>query len=335
MKKLLLGLAVCFAAALSAQNYPGNGWGYENNNSGYNNGTSYFPDDYYYEFPSDYYGEDYYQDFYRDYRSSLQMINWTGFYRDYRLSKYQIDQIIDLNNQFNSYAIWNSYYRANPQRWYYDRYYALERILGPKIFIVFQNNYYNGYNPVAYYHSRWENYYRPRYVVRPTYVNININYYKVNKQQYHQSVGNRFGWNQMRSNNSFRGENNANGNFRNNVSANTTVRNDGKVTSSAVAGDNRRSAENLGTRNVPVRTPSASDNIPAQPRVRNYSPAVPPSATVQSPRASNTRTEPSRTAVAAPAMGSGRSSTNTGNRASSAGSSDQRNPTAGSRGMRN
>ncbi len=222
MKKIILGAAVFFATLVSAQYYPNNGWG----NDGYSNGSYsdrddeyYFPDDYYYEYPDDYYSDDYYNNYYDDYRRSISMINWQRFFMEYRLSRMQINMILDLNRQFDSFYTWNSYYRMNPNRWFYDRFYALERILGPRIFIVFQNNYYNGYSPVVYYTNRWNNYYRPRYHVMPYYRTVNINIYKVNRYDYHRSVGNQYGWNQPRNSHNpggFREDNNRNsGGFRN------------------------------------------------------------------------------------------------------------------------
>lgn len=263
MKKLLLGLAVCFATALSAQNYPNNGWG-NSNEYGYNNSDEdyYFPDDYYYEYPDDYYAEDYYTGFYNDYRESLQMINWNAFFRKYRLNRHQISLILDLNNQFSSYNVWNSYYRSNPQRWYYDRYYALERILGPSVYVVFQNNYYNGYTPVAYYHNRCISYYRPTYYVRPAYVNININYYKVNRNQYHQTVGNNYGWKQTRDRSNSIAENgNISGGYRSNNSAQNDVSNSGtrnKSLQNTTRSSSTRSTDVVMNSTQPTRTRSVS-----------------------------------------------------------------------------
>ncbi len=264
MKKLLFGLSVCFATVLSAQNYPSNnGWG--NNSSSYSSyddqySDYYFPDDYYYEYPDDYYADDFYRGYYDDYRQSLQIINWNRFFRENNLSRRQISMILDLNNQFNNFNVWNSYYRSNPQRWYYDRYFALERILGPSVYIVFQNNYYNGYNPVIYYHNRWDNYYRPSYYIRPAYVNININYYKVNRQQYHQSVGNNYGWNQPRNvSNGFKEDNNRIGSYRNNQAAENGFKNAG----------NRNSSLENGSRSTSIRSTNAVQNSTQPPRTRS------------------------------------------------------------------
>ncbi|WP_435522478.1 hypothetical protein [Chryseobacterium indoltheticum] len=100
--------------------------------------------DYYYNYPQDYYPADYYQSYYNDYRQSIININWNGFFVQHRLNRWQIDQILYLNNLYSSFAAWNNFYRYNPDRWYYDRFYAMERILGPRVFVIFQNNYYHG-----------------------------------------------------------------------------------------------------------------------------------------------------------------------------------------------
>ena len=70
-------------------------------------------DDYYYEYPNDYYGDDYYQSYYNDYRRSISMINWQRFFMQYRLTNWQVNMIMDLNRQFDSYNVWSSYYRMN------------------------------------------------------------------------------------------------------------------------------------------------------------------------------------------------------------------------------
>ena len=194
MKKILLGLSVFLMTLVSAQNYPDyypNG----NNSNGYNNGNYYgneddefyFPDDYYYEYPSDYYSNALYQDYYNDYRRSINDVNWNRFVAMQRLSPWQVQQIMMLNDSFSSYSAFNSYYRYNPDRWYYDRFYAMQRILGPSVFIVFQNNYYQGYNPIVYYQNYNRRHYARNIYVVPRYRNVNINVYKVNKVQYHQT----------------------------------------------------------------------------------------------------------------------------------------------------
>ncbi len=261
MKKLLLGLAVSFSMLAYAQYGSHNGWSNHYPDYGYyENNHFYFPDDYYYEYPNDYFADDFYNGYYNDYRRSITMVNWSSFFRKHKLKRWQIEMIMDLNNQFSSFAMWNSYYRMNPHRWYYDRFYALERILGPQIFIIYQNIYYGGYAPVVYYTNHWNNYYRPRYVVRPRYRNININIYKINRNTYHQTTGNNYGWNQPRTTtaNGVRTINTESGGRNNQYSG-------GRVINSA-AGD--RTQNSSGTRvqnNTPIRSVNTSVNTaPAQ-----------------------------------------------------------------------
>ncbi|MDR3026505.1 hypothetical protein [Chryseobacterium sp.] len=190
MKKIFLGLAFGLGVLTSAQQYPNNGWGddgYYQNGEGYysdEDDRNYFPDDYYYNYPQDYYPSDYYQSYYNDYRGSIINIDWNGFFVQNRLSRWQIDQIMRLNNLYASFTAWNSFYRYNPDRWYYDRFYALERILGPRVFVVFQNNYYRGSSPVVYFQNYRRSYYVPRYTVMPRYRNININIYRVDRSRF-------------------------------------------------------------------------------------------------------------------------------------------------------
>ena len=213
MKKILLSLSLAVGTLISAQYYPQGGYSDHYPQYGtYQNDNYYFPEDYYYEYPEDYYDDGYYQNFYNDYNHSIVNINWNAFFREVRLSRPQITMILDLNRQFPSFYSWNSYYRMNPNRWWYDRFYALERIMGPQIFIVFQNRFYNGYSPVNYYNNYWYDYYRPRYHVRPAYANININVFRVDRNVYHRHVGSNYGWNQPRDNSyqgSFRGGSNS------------------------------------------------------------------------------------------------------------------------------
>ena len=202
MKKILTFLALGIFSLGFSQYYPSTGRTYDNYNGWYADDSHYFPDDYYYEYPYDYYTDDYYRSFYNDYRRSLTMVNWNRFFRDMSLNPWQIDMILELNSQFPSFYVWNDYYRSNPNRWYYDRYYALERILGSRIFRIFQTRYYNGYSPVRYYVNYWRNYYKPRYYsyyVVPRYRQVNVNVYHVNKYDYHRTVGNKYGWTQPRN----------------------------------------------------------------------------------------------------------------------------------------
>lgn len=189
MKKILLGFALSIATLSFAQQYPNNGWG--DDGYGYNDGyysddddQNYFPDDYYYNYPQDYYPSDYYQSYYNDYRNSIININWNVFFAQNRLNRWQIDQILYLNNLYSSFSSWNNFYRYNPDRWYYDRYYAMERILGPRLFVVFQNNYYHGSSPIVYFQNYRRTYYVPRYRVMPRYRNVNINIYRVDRSKF-------------------------------------------------------------------------------------------------------------------------------------------------------
>ncbi|WP_374458697.1 hypothetical protein [Chryseobacterium taeanense] len=190
MKKILIGFALSIGTFSLAQQYPNNGWeddGYYQNDGGYysdEDDQNYFPDDYYYNYPQDYYPQNYYQSNYNDYRNSIVSINWNVFFTQNRLSPWQIDQIIRLNNLYVSFSSWNRFYRYNPDRWYYDRFYALQRIMGPRVFVVFQNNYYRGYSPVVYF----QNYRRTHYAAIcrpiPRYRNININIYRVDRARF-------------------------------------------------------------------------------------------------------------------------------------------------------
>lgn len=202
MKKILLGVTMLFTTLAFAQNnypdyYP------SNDNDNYytdQDDNYYFPDDYYYDYPSDYYSDDFYRNSYNDYRRSIVSVNWNGFFIEYNLSPWQIQQIAYLNNLYSSFVVWNNYYRHNPDRWYYDRFYALERILGPDIFVVYQNRYYHGYNPIAYCRNYRINHYKPIVWVQPRYRGININIYKVNRYDYHQNNA----WNNPRQNIGFK-----------------------------------------------------------------------------------------------------------------------------------
>nr|WP_315032598.1 hypothetical protein [uncultured Chryseobacterium sp.] len=226
MKKIILGLAFGLGVLASAQQYPNNGWGddgyYQNDGGYYSNedDRNYFPDDYYYNYPQDYYPSDYYQSYYNDYRNSIVNINWNGFFVQNRLSRWQIDQIVRLNNLYSSFSTWDNFYRYNPDRWYYDRFYALERILGPRVFVVFQNDYYRGSSPIVYFQNYRRTYYVPRYAVMPRYRNININIYRVDRSRFRRVDNPTFDIirRDSRANNGFRGsvrDGNNSGGFRN------------------------------------------------------------------------------------------------------------------------
>lgn len=190
MKKILLGFALSLATLSFAQQYPDNGWG-DNGSNGNNNGyysdqddQNNFPNDYYYNYPQDYYPSGYYQNYYNDYRNSISNINWNVFFAQNRLNRWQIDQVLRLNNLYVGFTAWDNFYRYNPDRWYYDRFYALERILGPRVFVTFQNNYYHGSSPIGYFQNYRRTYYVPRYRVMPHYRNVNINVYRVDRAKF-------------------------------------------------------------------------------------------------------------------------------------------------------
>ncbi|MFC5874482.1 hypothetical protein SAMN05443633_102124 [Chryseobacterium arachidis] len=245
MKKILISFALGLATLSFAQQYPNDGWGNDDGyyqNDGYysdEDDQNYFPDDYYYNYPQDYYPSNYYQSNYNDYRNSIVSINWNVFFNQNRLSPWQIDQILRLNNLYVSFSTWNNYYRYNPDRWYYDRFYALERIMGPRVFVVFQNNFYHGYRPVVYF----QNYRRSHYAAIcrpiPRYRNVNINVYRVDRARFNRLDNPTFKIvRTQRPNNGFRNdgrngnnagyrnqaENRNNGGFRNNDNG---VRNNG------------------------------------------------------------------------------------------------------------
>lgn len=318
MKKIFFGLAVFFAMLTSAQMYPdyypNSGYGNSDYYGDYDD-EFYFPDDYYYEYPSDYYSNGYYESCYNDYRNSIMAVNWNRFFRTYNLSPWQIEQIMLLNGMYPSYASWNSYYRFNPDRWYYDRFFALQRILGPRIFVVYQNNYFHGHHPVAYFQSYRRDYYVPRYRVMPRYRNINVNVYKVDKVQYHQSNprANYSFKNESRVRNTTSADNTRASGFRNDnkssVRTNTGVRtqnsNSVRPNTSVRTPNNTSTRSNSGTAagnvrsNNSVRTPNSNQNsIRNNSSLRNTTP--------QRNVESNNRTQQNRST--APQSGSTRNS---------------------------
>ena len=96
-------------------------------------------------------------DYYNDYRRSISDVNWTTIIADLVLTPSQKDQLFALNNRYPDYDTWNRTYRDNPDRWRDDRYYSMERILGPAKYKKFKNNYYKGQNPVAVYNRNKNN----------------------------------------------------------------------------------------------------------------------------------------------------------------------------------
>jgi hypothetical protein len=222
MKKILVSALLLIAGCSFGQQYPVNSnYGNSENSYNYNNGNYDYPDDYYYDFPTDYYPQTYYESYYNDYRKSIISINWSRFFRQYRLNRYQIEQIIYLNNLYQSFANWNSFYGVNPDRWYYDRFYALQNILGPQIFISFQNNYYQGYNPIVHFQNYRRTYYTPRFHVNTQYRNVNITKYRVDRNTYKDPRANNglYDPNHRNNTNGLQQPNSGNGGFRSGVKA--------------------------------------------------------------------------------------------------------------------
>ncbi len=269
MKKLLLGLAMAIGTLSFAQyqssSYGNVGYG---NYDGYYNDSYYFPDEYYYDYPRDYYAENYYQSYYNDYRNSIVMINWNDFFRRHRLSSWQVQQIMMLNDMYASYSSWNSYYRYNPDRWYFDRFYSLQQILGPKIFIVFQNNYYNGYHPIAYFQNYRQEYYVPRYRVTPRYRNVNINIYRVDRNRFIEKHGNKFGWNETRNPHNAAGVRQPTGRRDGTATVSPSIRNNPALRSGSQRVEQqatpRRTGTFSGVRNVASPRSSANESVQGQ-----------------------------------------------------------------------
>ena len=216
-KKIFLSFALLLGSLTFAQDYydtyPQNDYnGYEYYDSSYD-----YPDNYYYNYPADYYPDDYYQGYYSDYRRAVFSVDWNRFFVQYNLSPWQINQIIILNNRFPSFAAWNSYYRWNPDRWYYDRFFALQNILGSNIFVIYQNNYFHGRSPIVFFRNRCVNYYAVHYPVRPVYRNVNINIYRVDRSNF------RNGFREPARNNSLVTPRNSN--IQNNAPRNGTINN--------------------------------------------------------------------------------------------------------------
>lgn len=253
MKKILLTVLFSVSAAAFAQVYPdyhSSGGAYSDDYYSSAEDEYYFPEDYYYEYPTDYYSNDFYRAYYNDYQRSIRDVNWNLLFSQYRLSPWQIQDILYLNQRFSSFSSWNRYYHLNPDRWYYDRFYALQQILGPQIFVVFQNTYYNGYSPVAYYTDYRVRHYRPVVYVTPRYRNVNINIFRIDRRQYHQN----YGWDYRPGRNGgFRNEPRAGGGWNNATPRNDGFRsNESGLRSEAAKRDQfPRSYQESGTRNNP------------------------------------------------------------------------------------
>jgi len=96
-------------------------------------------------------------DYYNDYRRSVTDVNWQTVVTDLVLSTAQANQLYSLNDKYADYNTWNAVYGNNPDRWRTDRYYEIERILGPTKYTKFKTKYYKGKNPVAVYNSNKNN----------------------------------------------------------------------------------------------------------------------------------------------------------------------------------
>ncbi|NIF06252.1 hypothetical protein F3J23_12465 [Chryseobacterium sp. Tr-659] len=105
------------------------------------------------------------QNYYNDYRGSISSINWGQAAIFLGLNKNQINQIMILNNRYPDYNSWNRVYAKQPNRWYTDRYYAIERIMTPEQYKRFYARYYQGQNPRIIY----DNTYRKHYDRPPMY----------------------------------------------------------------------------------------------------------------------------------------------------------------------
>ncbi|AZA93456.1 Uncharacterised protein [Chryseobacterium nakagawai] len=102
------------------------------------------------------------QNYYNDYRGSVSSINWGQVAIFLGLNRSQINQMTVLNNRYPDYNSWNHVYAKEPNRWYNDRYYEIERIMTPEQYKKFYSRYYNGQNP----RLKYDNDYR-RYQNRP------------------------------------------------------------------------------------------------------------------------------------------------------------------------
>ncbi len=287
MKKIILTLAIIFGGLVSAQDYydtyPADYNGYEYYNNSYD-----YPDDYYYNYPADYYPDQYYQGYYNDYRQAVYGINWNRFFGQYRLTPWQIDQIIALNNRFANFAAWDMYYHYNPDRWYYDRFFALQNILGPQIFIIYQNNYFSGRSPIVFYRNRFANFYARRYPVSPVYRNVNINIYRIDRNNFRdgfRNAGRNQGMINTGGNSGIRNSQNprsgANGNnlgsIRETGSSGVRIQNDNIRNQGTRNSDNIRVESDIRTENSGIRNnsfPRSNGNVRSQqmPDVRQESP---------------------------------------------------------------
>ena len=219
--KIFLASALSFAGMAMTQNYPNDNY-YGNNNYG-SNGYEYYyddynyPDEYYYDYPNDYYTNDFYRGYYNDYRNTIVSVNWDRLFIEFNLSPWQVREIRVLNDRFSNYNHWCNYYRYNPDRWYYDRFITLERILGPRVYVTFYGRYYNNYNPIVYYRNYRVKHYTHVVYVTPRYRNVDVRTFR---NDHFRNYG--FRDNNSRNNNYHSVGSNNNGSFRDDNRKNNT-----------------------------------------------------------------------------------------------------------------
>ena len=103
------------------------------------------------------------QTYYNDYRGSVSSINWGQVAIFLGLNNNQINQLTLLNNRYPDYNSWNRAYGKEPNRWYTDRYYAMEKIMTPVQYKKFYSQYYQGQNPRVKYDNDYRNHHdRPQ-----------------------------------------------------------------------------------------------------------------------------------------------------------------------------
>ncbi|AZB07810.1 hypothetical protein EG344_02585 [Chryseobacterium sp. G0162] len=98
------------------------------------------------------------QNYYNDYRGSVSSINWGQVAIFLGLNRNQINQLTVLNNRYPDYNSWNHVYAKEPNRWYNDRYYEIERIMTPEQYKKFYSRYYSGQNPRLKYDNDYRRY---------------------------------------------------------------------------------------------------------------------------------------------------------------------------------
>ncbi|MGH1516409.1 hypothetical protein [Chryseobacterium sp. JK1] len=98
------------------------------------------------------------QNYYNDYRGSIASINWGQVAIYLGLNKAQINQLTILNSRYPDYNSWNHMYGREPNRWYTDRYYAMEKIMTPEQYRRFYARYYQGLNPRLKYDNDYRKY---------------------------------------------------------------------------------------------------------------------------------------------------------------------------------